>query len=130
MQITDIKLFKVNHNVIKANGLLVIDGWLKLKFKLINGKNGLFVAPPSEVYEDKKTQEKKYSNFWELTGDKETLRELQSEINEAVVAAYQGESAGEQGSSPEPDDQTMNQMRNNNRFAPPTNQSVKKNIPF
>jgi DNA-binding cell septation regulator SpoVG len=130
MQITDIKLFKVNHKTIKANGLLVVDGWLKLKFKLVNGKNGLFVAPPSEVYEDKKTQEKKYSNFWDLVGEKDVLRELQNEMNEAIIAAYSGDNQDNQGPSPELADQTMEKMRNNNRFAPPTNQVAKKNIPF
>lgn len=53
MQITEIKVFPVNEDRLKAYVSIIIEGCFVVRdLKIINGNNGLFVAMPSKKRKD------------------------------------------------------------------------------
>lgn len=79
---SDIKLFPVKSEKLKANGSFVYNGAVRIDCTVVLGKNGLFVSLPREKYTDKNNKEQWKDKISFL--DKET-REL---LNEVVVAEY------------------------------------------
>ena len=51
--ISNVRIFPVNKGNVKANGSFTVNGVVSIRFALINGKNGLFVALPRREYTDK-----------------------------------------------------------------------------
>lgn len=104
MSFSDIKIYPVqNNSVIKANGSFVYNDAVQISCSVVNGKNGLFVSLPREKYKDKTSGEDKWANKVTFK-----TRELQDQLNEAVVAAYRKQVGGgdTQGTSSEPAPQT------------------------
>ncbi|MBN1594837.1 SpoVG family protein, partial [candidate division FCPU426 bacterium] len=76
-----------NEGAVKAFVVLkVADAFIIRKVKVMKGKNGLFVALPTEKYTDKTSREDKYAKVV-FPANKETQAEIQS----VVLAAYQAE---------------------------------------
>jgi DNA-binding cell septation regulator SpoVG len=100
-QITDVKIFPVKgHKTVKANGYLTLDEEFKVKFSLLEGKNGLFVTFPADKYTDKEGKDA-YSRHFEPTGKNQ--KDVQKRLNDTVIAAYRKFTGGlTQPSSPEP----------------------------
>jgi DNA-binding cell septation regulator SpoVG len=98
MAISDVKLFKVNHKTIKANGTIVLDGKYKVKVKIVQGQKGLFTAFPSEKYTDKEGKDA-WSNLFEPI-----TKEAFAEINTEVLKVFT-EQSGYQPPSQEPSSQ-------------------------
>ncbi|MCD4813831.1 SpoVG family protein [bacterium] len=76
-----------NKGALKALAAVKISNLFVIKnLKVIEGKKGLFVAMPSEVYIDKTSQEKKYTDIV-FPVNKESYNQLQ----QVVLDAYKQE---------------------------------------
>ena len=69
---------------LKAYTEVITSGAMTVKnFKVIEGPNGLFVAPPQEKYIDKKTGEEKWADIAEVS------KGFQKDLNDAVLPKYE-----------------------------------------
>ncbi len=111
MSFSDIKLYPVNGNkVIKANGSFVYNNAVKISCSVVLGKNGLFVSLPREKYTDKEGKEKWADKVFFLDEG------VRKEMNDAVIAAFNGGDSTSQGKSPEPSTQTKPKAKSNVPF--------------
>jgi stage V sporulation protein G len=91
MEITEVKVFPVNEERLKAFATIIFDGCFVIRdLRIINGNNGLFVAMPS-----KKMKDGSY---------KDTAHPLNNEtrqkIEDTVIDAYKKELEKNPGDSP------------------------------
>ena len=94
MEITEVKVFPVNEERLKAFATIIFDGCFVIRdLRVINGNNGLFVAMPS-----KKMKDGSY---------KDTAHPLNNEtrqkIEDTVIDAYKKEIERGTGDSPVPE---------------------------
>lgn len=81
---TNIKVFKSKFDgKVKGNGSVVIGGMVEVKFTIVEGTNGLFVALPTRPYQDKKTGTTKYANEIAIPN-----RELYQEFQNVILEAF------------------------------------------
>lgn len=97
----DVKVRKINSTSnLKAFVTLVVEGVLEIDgFKVINGKNGLFVSVPSHkgsVMEDGQKVEKYFDDV-RFVGEPGT--EFSNELKAAILDAYNGSSSSSTKSS-------------------------------
>jgi DNA-binding cell septation regulator SpoVG len=100
MEISDVKVWplKSNHPTVLANGVFVVEGSFKIKYTLINSKNGPYVGLPGNKGKDGKW----YSDVDCLSN------EVRKQMTGAVLKEYNkvtGKSL-DQGESNGPTDQT------------------------
>jgi len=82
MKITEVKVFPVNEERLKAYVTITIDGCFVVRdLKIIKGNEGLFVAMPSKKRKD--------GQFKDIAHP--LNQETRAEIEEAVFAAYEKE---------------------------------------
>lgn len=87
-----VKAFAVNNprGSLVGNASIIIDDFIEIKgFKIINGKNGLFVSSPNHMVE--KDGEKKYYDdvwFMENKEEGEKMGPHQAEIFSEILKAY------------------------------------------
>lgn len=91
--ITEVKVYplKKDHEKIKANGTVVIDGKYKVRVTVRSGDKGLWVGLPGRFDDKKKDDQGRpvwYSDFQTIT------KEAQKELSEAVLDAYSKEVSG------------------------------------
>jgi len=79
MQVTDASFFPVNNGPTVALGQVILDKVLKLNVKIMNGKNGLWVAFPSKLSQK---DNKYYSDFNFIDKD------AHADFSTAVLSAY------------------------------------------
>ncbi|MCL4557228.1 MAG: septation regulator SpoVG [Deltaproteobacteria bacterium] len=94
MEITEVKVFPVNEERLKAFATIIFDGCFVIRdLRVINGNNGLFVAMPS-----KKMKDGSY---------KDTAHPLNNEtrqkIEDTVIDAYKKEIERGTGDGPVPE---------------------------
>lgn len=82
MEITKIMVYPVNGKTIKANGSVGFDDTLVVSFKIMNGKNGLFVQFPNHSYEDKDGNNQYVNDFYIMDGD------FRDDVTDAIIKAY------------------------------------------
>ena len=93
--ISNVRLWKRDHDTVKASGKLTVANAFDIAFTLIKSSQGLFVSLPRRQYEDKKSGEKKWANDVFCIDD--AARE---EMTTAVLAAYENPAqAGEQAAA-------------------------------
>jgi stage V sporulation protein G len=84
MKVTEVRVFKMNDEKLKAYVSITIEGCLAIKgLKVINGAKGLFVAMPSQKGKDEK--------FHDIVFP--INKEARAEIEKAVLEAYEKEAA-------------------------------------
>jgi stage V sporulation protein G len=82
MKITEVKVFPVNEERLKAYVTITIDGCFVVRdLKIIKGNDGLFVAMPSKKRKD--------GQFKDIAHP--LNQETRAEIEDAVFAAYEAE---------------------------------------
>ncbi len=87
---SDIRIFPVNSSTIKANGKMVIAGTVEVSFKVIQGKNGMFVALPQTKTPSKVAGEP--DKYW---ADVRILdEETKKQMEETVLAAFNAAGTG------------------------------------
>lgn len=86
---SDIKIWPVNFNNsnMKANGSVKIANAVEVRFRLIEGRNGMFASLPQRegTVTDKETGEKTKKYFNEVFIEDEDLRQ---ELNDLAAEAY------------------------------------------
>lgn len=102
----DVKVRKINSSSnLKAFVTLVVEGVMEVDgFKVINGRNGLFVSVPSHkgtVMEDGQKVEKYFDDV-RFVG--EPGIEVSNELKSAILDAYNGSSSSSKTSSPSQSD--------------------------
>lgn len=109
---SEIQLWPVaNSRKVKANGSVLVANTLTVKFALFEGKNGAWLALPTEKYE-KDGQMKYADKVWF------PKVEHKDQLTEMVVKAY-NEKTGEQlQASQRPQQQTNNNQQGNQDPAP------------
>ena len=100
----DVKVRKINSaSNLKAFVTLVVEGVLEIDgFKVINGKNGLFVSVPSHkgsVMEDGQKVEKYFDDV-RFVG--EPGIEFSNELKTSILDAYNGSSSSSSSKTPSP----------------------------
>ena len=88
MEISRINVYLANGDKIKANGNIGFDDTLVVSFKIIEGKNGLFVSFPMHSYEDNDGKTQYVNDFYFL--DK-SLRDF---VEESIFKTYYDELDG------------------------------------
>lgn len=97
MEITEVKVFPVNEDKLKAYITIVLDGVFVVRdLKVIAGNTGLFVAMPS-----KKRKDGTYRDIAHPL-NKQTRTLLETKVLEAYLAEIK-KNPGEGGSSPDDD---------------------------
>jgi stage V sporulation protein G len=92
--ITDVRVFPVNHDRLKANVSFTVAGGFAIHAKVVQTQKGLMVSMPSQSYVDKKDGETKYKDLAHpVTG------EARAEMNEKLIEAYKAEVSGGGSSS-------------------------------
>ena len=102
MKISDILVWptKNQNGAVKANGYLTIEDVVKLKFVLLDSKNGPFVAFHTDKYE--KDGETKYASHVQFTS-----KELQTEVNKVVLAEFNKRLNGNSAATSAPSNTTV-----------------------
>ncbi len=82
MEITEVKVFPVNEEKLKAYVTIIFDNCFVVRdLKIINGNTGLFVAMPSKKRKD--------GTFRDIAHPLNS--EMRSEVEKRVLAQYEGE---------------------------------------
>lgn len=81
--VTDIRVYPVNHNKVKANGDFLVGGSFRVRFTLFQTAKGLFPALPSEKYQDNEG-DTKYKDLVYLP-----KKEEKQELQKLLIAAYE-----------------------------------------
>ncbi len=82
MEITEVKVFPVNEDKLKAYVTIIFDNCFVVRdLKIINGNTGLFVAMPSKKRKD--------GTFRDIAHPLNS--EMRSELEKRVLAQYEGE---------------------------------------
>lgn len=78
-----VNVYPVEHETLKANVSINIDDVLVINdFKLVDGKNGMFIAKPSREYKDgRKTKYRDVAYFLD--------QEVEAELLDQVLAEYE-----------------------------------------
>ena len=85
MKVTEVRIMPVKsgNGSAKAYASIILDGVFAVNdIRIVDGKNGLFVALPNRKGKDKDGKEK----YYDICNP--TTAELRKEINEAVIAKY------------------------------------------
>lgn len=92
MEITEIKVFPVQEDKLKAYVTIILDNCFIVRdLKVINGNTGLFVAMPS-----KKKKDGTYKDIAHPL-NKETRTQMESEILKAYLAEIEAGGGSEEG---------------------------------
>ena len=87
MKITDVRVFKVDSEKLKANVSITFDEQLVMWVKLVDGKYGLYVNFPSHSYEGNDGKVVYKDDVFPITKD------FRDDIIDAVIDAYEKESS-------------------------------------
>ncbi|MCC6277612.1 MAG: septation regulator SpoVG [Oligoflexia bacterium] len=110
MEITEVKVFAVNEERLKAYVTITIDGCFVIRdLKVINGNNGLFVAMPSKKRKDgqfkdichplnNETREKIENKIFEVY--EEELKKMGQTLEQMTIAKTSGNKYDESDDDP------------------------------
>lgn len=82
MKITDVRIFTVESEKLRANVSITFDEQLVMWVKLVEGKYGLYINFPCHSYEDKNGEIKYKDDVFPIT------KEFREDIIDAVLDAY------------------------------------------
>lgn len=88
MEISRVNIYPCNGEKVKANGNIGFDDAFVVNFKIMEGKNGLFVSFPMHSYEDKDGTIQYVNDFYFLEKD---FREF---VTEGILKVYYDEVDG------------------------------------
>lgn len=87
MKITDVRVFTVESEKLKANVSITFDEQLVIWVKLVDGKYGLYVNFPCHSYEGKDGETVYKDDVFPITKD------FREDIIDAVIEAYEKETS-------------------------------------
>src|ERR1700733_9892239 len=93
MEITEVKVFPVNEDKLKAYVTIIFDNCFVVRdLKIINGNTGLFVAMPSKKRKDGTFRDIAHPLNSEMrsTMEKRILAEYEAELKKMTAAAHKG----------------------------------------
>jgi DNA-binding cell septation regulator SpoVG len=101
-QFTNLKVFKnkTDHPTVKGNGSVIVGGVVEVKFTILSGSKGLFVALPSRTYKDRDGNTKRANDV--SIPDKATYTSFQKMVIEAFEKGSSSAPKRERSNKPAP----------------------------